>query len=402
LINAWELSTEITSTELDSNTITAISPHLPEINNETNTTNVEEDDDESLEEQDLEPEVSEQISALEKISLIAMEDNTAYSAEMLNPIFNVGEEKKIDDSNENQNSSAIEQEEVVLQDVFHLMKRMQIKAHPQRSAFFKCFREAIFLLDKGDFERVKQVLNDSFKHNLDLWSSFCQSRIRRYIPKPKILYARVQKVFEHFKDLIREMSLVKCAKKILKHIERGCVSDPQGISLYRIDRKDSNGLSIYTCSRGTNSVESLHQKLARQFSCYHASAELGDTLLAELRHRHNSRAGIRNRGYYNCHHYDQYLVEQIQMLTIQIYGEPTVKNWPSSSNWISTKEKFGIIPMFGMPKSNPHPNLSGQYKFLAERMGTKLPYLPIHGKEELSLFRDCIKNGFSRNTLETT
>jgi hypothetical protein len=95
LLNAWELSTEITSTELDSNTITAISPHLPEINNEPNTTNVEEDDDESLEEQDLEPEVSEQISALEKISLIAMEDNTAYSAEMLNPIFNVYEEKKL-------------------------------------------------------------------------------------------------------------------------------------------------------------------------------------------------------------------------------------------------------------------------------------------------------------------
>jgi hypothetical protein len=327
-------------------------------------------------------------SSLDRINNIAAEDNSIYNQPILNPIF---EEISNNSGGLNHHEPEFQEnppqlQQAVLQDVFHLMRRMQIKAHPLRSAFFKCFREAIFLLDKNDFENVKAVLDTSFSYNIDLWSSYCQSRIRRYIPEPKVLYSRVKKVLDHFKTFIKEMGMEKNAKKILMHIEKGCLSDPKGLKLYKFERKDSEGLAIYTCSRGTNSVESLHQKLVRQFACYHASAELGDSLLAEQRHRHNSRAGIRNRGYFDCHHYCQYLTEHIQML----YGSPTIKNWPSSSNWTSTKEQFGIIPLFS-EKQSSDPKLKGQYKFLAEKMGTRLPYVPIHTKEEASFFINCLK-----------
>jgi hypothetical protein len=385
LFNLWQLSTEILPEERSSSSCSA--SNLSQISipqlfcNDDDQTEIENTNNHSTSSECIDMIVSDGVDSASNLNTIFQEGESAINVNR----SEIGNE-------ESDEENTIQQ--TVLQDVFHLMRRMHIKAHPMRSAFFKCLREAMFLLDKNDYENVKSILKDSFHYNLDLWSSFCQSRIRRYIPAPKVLYARVKKVFDHFNDLIREMKMTQNAKKILMHIEKGCISDPKGIQLYKIERKDSNGLPIYSCSRGTNSVESLHQKLVRQFACYHASAELADSLLAELRHRHNSRAGVRHRGYFDCHHYDQYLIEHIQMLTIELYGQPTIKNWPSSSNWTSSKEKFGIIPMFGENQS-PHPNLKGQYKFLAEKMGTKLPFVPIHGKDEISLFKKCLKEGSS-------
>ena len=88
-------------------------------------------------------------------------------------------------------------------------------------------------------------------------------RIRRYIPPAEVLAERLNFVFDHFgskldyksgKPLFDEAAW-KEVRSLMKHVHRGCLSDPVGVGLYMPLGKDRNGLMVYHCSRGTSDVE---------------------------------------------------------------------------------------------------------------------------------------------------
>lgn len=57
-------------------------------------------------------------------------------------------------------------------------------------------------------------------------------------------------------------------------------------------RKDRDGLPLYRCCRGTNSLEGgIHQNIIRKFGSFGASPELTDAVLADYRLRHNIDVG---------------------------------------------------------------------------------------------------------------
>jgi hypothetical protein len=78
-----------------------------------------------------------------------------------------------------------------------------------------------------------------------------QKRIRRYIPKPSVLFERLSSVFEFFKDKKDSKGVLLLSKQnredflnILEHCRLGCLSDPEGVELYQKIGVDRNGLIL--------------------------------------------------------------------------------------------------------------------------------------------------------------
>jgi hypothetical protein len=74
---------------------------------------------------------------------------------------------------------------------------------------------------------------------------------------------------------------------INKHVLNGCLSDLEHLQLYYLKGKDTNGLQLYRCIRGTSDVESFHQLLEMRFQPWNAGPRYSNNVTALLRHRFN-------------------------------------------------------------------------------------------------------------------
>lgn len=242
-------------------------------------------------------------------------------------------------------------------------------------------------------------------------------RIKRYVPEPANLLERVKMVFVLYslnKDaktgepLFNSRAFAE-AIKLLKHIALGCFSDPPGkriqaklivdfpyaigINLY-FKQKLVDGLMTYRCSRGTNSCEgSVHQKIIDKFGSYNAGPEFADCLLAEYRNRHNERASVRNRpNYPDVGHYDPWLIDELKEALTSATGAEQLNNWVESNSFAPTTESYGIVALSSyedesVKRFDPELNLKPSHRFLAKKMQSKYPFLPVSTEEERRLFR---------------
>jgi hypothetical protein len=297
-------------------------------------------------------------------------------------------------------------------DPFHVLDRMYVKKHVYRKRFFEMFREAMFVMDKSDLDNVLKVnLGEEFKRRvLNKWLPYVQKRIRRYIPKPSVLFERLSAVYEFFKDKKDSKGIFLLSKKnredflnILEHCRLGCLSDPENVQLYEKTGTDKNGLNLYRCIRGTNKAETYYQKLIRRFSAFRASPRCADALLSESRHRYNSRIAVRIRKTYDACHYDQYLTEAIQLLTEKIYGKPHHPNW-ESSEW-NFNVSTGVARQKNFPRRllDQIPEVTFKNKelnWLAKKTEMKIPILPMHTKEEHDLFVELVSENRSIHQIQ--
>jgi hypothetical protein len=99
-------------------------------------------------------------------------------------------------------------------------------------------------------------------------------------------------------------------------VKCGWISDPTNIPLYTLESQDKNGLPIYHCIRGTNSVEgSVHNPIRWKFASLNASPELADALVADFWHRHNYDTGSMHKlGKQYLGHYDPWIDHDILQL----------------------------------------------------------------------------------------
>ena len=97
------------------------------------------------------------------------------------------------------------------------------------------------------------------------------------------------------------------------------MSDPTDVPLYYSSKRDENGLPIYRCIRGTNSLEGgVHQNIIRFFGSVNADIRTAHCMLGIYRHFHNTRVGYENRtGKAYQHHYDLLLDAR----TFQMYEQ---------------------------------------------------------------------------------
>jgi len=83
---------------------------------------------------------------------------------------------------------------------------------------------------------------------------------------------------------------------IINDIQKGWVSDPQGVSLYVYMSRDKNGLNRYHTLRGTNDAESsIHKQIHQNFSALNASPILADCVMADWHHQYNTEIGSLNQ-----------------------------------------------------------------------------------------------------------
>jgi hypothetical protein len=322
-----------------------------------------------------------------------------------------------------QSDSAQLNRQRVLLDVFHVLHRIKFKKNHFRKAFFESFRNALLECNENDLENVKEVLRrkgiseQRIVTLISKWGSYFQKRIRRTVPKPETLVARLEQVFHLYSDKIdrKGRPLFSASnksdfRKIIDHARRGCLSDPADIELYVEKKRDADGLKIYQCSRGTSLVESYHQKLIDHFSSFNAGPIFADAVLSELRHRLSSIAAINRRGLFNPGHFDQYLIEKIQILTKRLYGTSQYQFWPSSLEWSDSSEGFGLVRLpectesFGIANGNlpksliklpENVNLSRELSYLAKKMDLQIPPLQFHTKEEYSLYHQSRLQGLN-------
>lgn len=194
----------------------------------------------------------------------------------------------------------------VLDDAFHFMDRLLpllSKKHPAFKEFAYRFSESIFLWDKDDEDAVRAVVEgkgQSWEYIKRAKFSSIRKRIRRYIPDPTTLVSRLELLFKSFQNIRAPSTKGKgsrffsddarrMADRLLTTVRLGYLSDPPGLPLYYLMGRDRDGLNIYRCIRGTNSVEGgVHMALRRMFGAFRASAELAEALLVVWFGRRNT------------------------------------------------------------------------------------------------------------------
>jgi hypothetical protein len=191
-----------------------------------------------------------------------------------------------------------------MKDIWHLMDMVKVSSrHGLAREYSMRLRDAIFIVDEDDKRGVLQYLarkRISWEDQLARKPKWILRRVRRVVPPPEELYQSVENVFNSLGPLLCNTTQQplfdavawKSARQVLSAIRAGHVSDPPGVSFYFKMGVDQNGLPMYRCCRGTNSVEGgIHQNVIRKFGSFGASHHLADCMLADYRLRHNMDVG---------------------------------------------------------------------------------------------------------------
>lgn len=94
------------------------------------------------------------------------------------------------------------------------------------------------------------------------WTYFLRN-CRRLVPEPKRLLERFNSVIEMFGNVVDAKSgekllrsdAMKAVNLLRKHIQTGCLSDPEGVPLYYPTGQNAAGITTHRCVRGTNCTE---------------------------------------------------------------------------------------------------------------------------------------------------
>ncbi|KAI8143102.1 hypothetical protein BJV82DRAFT_668743 [Fennellomyces sp. T-0311] len=333
----------------------------------------------------------------------------------------------------------------ILKDIFHLMAMLKIsKRHGLAKEFARRFRDAIFIINTEDRNRVERHLRSigmSWNYMFVKNPAWVLRRCRRTVPQPDVLYPVVLALFNEYGNLVCAKSGQPLfdnqawdqARHILTAIRMGEISDPPGISLYFQVGVDQHNLPVYRCSRGTNSLEGgVHQNIIRKFASFGAGPHMTDCMLADYRLRHNIDVGSKNRhGRVHLGHYDPWLTQTIHHLQVELGMYDTKWDADQSSTLIVKNalqlkmpaETFGIASFpsavaddISIQKSSPDQvepsgdhytdpmlalklsvrqalpvgetsNSRGRmYKYIASRLQTLHAVTPVHTSQEFALF----------------
>lgn len=257
-------------------------------------------------------------------------------------------------------------------DIFHAKQRITdaVKTtHGCYLYFCKLLSEAFFITSPEDWdlvrEKVVQKVEDDIKRlkqkgvtekeiakrvrrelkkNRVKYSQEC----RRNVPSPDVLEKRLEsvvRVFANVRDAKTGEAFFsqrawKEYKALLRHVQRGCLSDHPDVNLYY---RVGNQLH---CIRGTSCLEGYHYHVRKIIQQYQSTPELCIKILRMFNYRWNiDRLADREMlspSYANF--YQHYLLEEMQVQTHGLFEEPIIPDWESS------RDVFGTGGTFYHPK----------------------------------------------------
>ncbi|KAF8076563.1 hypothetical protein FPV67DRAFT_1559024 [Lyophyllum atratum] len=320
-------------------------------------------------------------------------------------------------------------------DLWHVqdrLLRLLSKGHSGFKAFAAAFSQVLLVPDDSDVAAVSSVYQKrglTWSYALRSESDAIRRRVRRYCPPPERLVPDLKKLFDGWsgvkcsvdpqRGVLFSEAATKQSAAIIRVAEQGLLSDPPGFPLYRAIGTDPDGLTVYRCLRGTNSIEGgIHMPLRRTFGSLRASPELADSLLANIRHRRNATVGWFNRtGKRYRNHFDTWRTDEIVELATQLDIKPSFPLPAILGTRIATKESSGIIKVpksmtssYGMHRientvqeGTPYyrdvpvhllTHLStapvSVYEYLRQRQQTAHAVVPIHTSTEYRLFNELL------------
>ncbi|KAL8293201.1 hypothetical protein RQP46_000895 [Phenoliferia psychrophenolica] len=182
----------------------------------------------------------------------------------------------------------------VLTDIFHVfLKILTRKDHPLSREFTLRLRDAIFVPDPSDKERVIKYLESLPPDKRMTWEQALRQLFDAYRDRPDTTLKADEPSGGLFTKTARQNE-----KAVLELARCGFMSDPY----FEIpsDEPDINPrtglvrLPRFRCVRGTNPTEGMHEKLKRFLAAFKADPELVDAYLAVFRHSHNCKVGHQN------------------------------------------------------------------------------------------------------------
>lgn len=323
-------------------------------------------------------------------------------------------EESIDNMNPEENDLYVDELPIsslcrtVLADTFHFMDRAKLPMHHEYKAlFFRSLRAAIFIMSKSDVDDICEVLRHkegtSWQYKMAFEFEYIAKRVRRIIPPANILYFRMKAVYCFFKNKIDSKTNVILFhdknkgrfERMLELVKKGYASDPIGMNMYvhKTDKYgkvmlDQDGLKLYRSLRGTSNLESTHQYLTTSFGHTAAGPLYSDTLLTVVRHFYNWRMSMKNRpDYPKLMHYDGLKIDCINSYYEIIFGRVKYSNWISFNEALPLESVYGIVKVEEELSSSIVPSLTDKkhiashhmLKYLGERQGSPLPFLPLTG-----------------------
>ncbi|HIF21963.1 MAG TPA: hypothetical protein EYQ27_08660, partial [Gemmatimonadetes bacterium] len=137
---------------------------------------------------------------------------------------------------------------------------------------------------------------------------------------------------------------------------------------------------------------------------YVLRVEMSDSLLAWWRHCYIQHISERRRlGFPKIGHSQTWLIDKVQLLVEQNHGTLAYPHWSNESDYARTAEKFGTVPLHTEQLGAAvqaiedvklaDMDLTRNEKYIAKAMGVKVPFLPVHGKDEKKLFEDIVEGG---------
>ena len=313
----------------------------------------------------------------------------------------------------------------VVGDSFHFMDRPKVPMHHDgKKGYFVALRQAWFQWDLTKLAegkatlRVERGMNDSEIEAMLYYDvDYFHVRVPRIVLPPSKLYWRVRAVYERYGPMLDAKTKAplfnkaawKRAINVIKKIIAGNASDPCGMTFYsqQLTAKgepayNSNEHALLDCSRGSNDTECAHKQFITNFGTWNTVVEMSDVLMAEWRHRYNQHVLERRRlEFPRIGHYDTWLIDSLQIIVERNHGVLLYPDWSNASNYATTPEHFGTVAIHSpeladaiadikLEKQSSKYWLMADHRYLCKTMNTKLPLLPVLGKEENQLFEQLV------------
>ena len=292
-------------------------------------------------------------------------------------------------------------------DSYHWMNRVTAQLDREHSChldFCWSLRDAVFILDEGDKRRFSEQLTDTtfdelYAENPD----YVLRYVRRTIPQPQVLARRIMDVVDSKTDENTSAPLLNSSfdtvlRNAMVHVKRGCLSDPPGMELY-IQLPSKGGREQgFCCFRGTTTNEgTIHQKIVPAFGAQNAGPRLTYSMLLDFAAHSNMKAAVRNRGDFDHGHFDPWLLDLLSSLRDKVLGQP-LEDWIPSCDLAGLQSfPFLLTPIYKSVDFEPYcadtaSKMEPGLAFIALKTNVKFPVLPVHGKEEMTLFKQLQKS----------
>ena len=168
------------------------------------------------------------------------------------------------------------------------------KKHPLYALFIGMLRDAIFLINQEDLDKVMTVLTsrgwtEEQKEEIRVSYITGNGRCRRRIPPGPEVAARVHEVVQLFREIAPQFITKKVWKNHLNnlvHLQKGCLSDHPHVALYQEFREgDDEVFKKMKNARGTSALEGSHYHIADAIEAKRMSISLFELIFNDKYHR---------------------------------------------------------------------------------------------------------------------